>query len=419
MTQRQDDTPTRPTPFAVADVDAFRNDPRDGARFAALRQSLRDGGQGAALAEICELRAPFEANPAKAAEIWAEAGEARAVLNQVALAERDLRAACALDPASERATARLSEVFMTAGKYAEAGDILEGELDELTRRAEAQKGKPDRASVTRRAARHRQAAQVWDEHLGRVDRALFHWQQAWQLEPERTDALAAARRLYVSLGDDAMVAKLYRAELDVLGERAPAAPRAELWLALGKIELRRGDAEAAAAALEKALRLDALSPGDPRGARRGLRQRGAGPRRRGSRRRPAQGRRALRRARPARARARRRRRRARLPPPRRRRRSVRRRRRAPPSSRRCGRPGAGTSSSACSASGPRSPRTTASAAELLRRRIELLERERPGSRDADRGPHRAGRARAAARPGRDPAALSSSTRTSGGPSWRR
>ena len=119
MTQRQDDTPTRPTPFAVADVDAFRSDPRDGARFAVLRQSLRDAGQGPALAEICELRAPFEANPTKAAEIWAEAGEARAVLNQVALAERDLRAACALDPASERATARLSEVFMTAGKYAE------------------------------------------------------------------------------------------------------------------------------------------------------------------------------------------------------------------------------------------------------------------------------------------------------------
>lgn len=193
MTQRQDETPTRPTPFAVADVDAFRKDPRDGARFAALRQSLRDGGQGAVLAELCELRAPFEANPVKAAEIWAEAGEARAVLNQAALAERDLRAACALDAASERGCARLTEMFMTAGKFAEAGDILEAELDELARRAEAQKGKPDRASVARRASRHRAAAQLWDEHLGRVDRALYHWQRAWQLEPERTDALAAAR----------------------------------------------------------------------------------------------------------------------------------------------------------------------------------------------------------------------------------
>jgi len=108
------------------------------------------------------------------------------VLNQVALAERDLRAACALDPASEKATARLTEMFMTAGKFAEAGDVLDAELDELTRRAEAQKSKPDKASVTRRASRHRQAAQVWDAHLGRVDRALYHWQRAWQLEPDRT-----------------------------------------------------------------------------------------------------------------------------------------------------------------------------------------------------------------------------------------
>jgi tetratricopeptide (TPR) repeat protein len=200
MTQRQDETPTRPTPFAVADVDAFRNDPRDGARFAALRQSLRDGGQGAALADVCELRGPFEANPAKAAEIWAEAGEARAVLNQVALAERDLRAACALDAASERGCARLTEMFMTAGKYAEAGDILEAELDELARRAEAQKAKPDRTSNSRRAHRHRAAAQLWDEHLGRVDRALYHWQRAWQLEPERTKVFSAERvRANVSL----------------------------------------------------------------------------------------------------------------------------------------------------------------------------------------------------------------------------
>ena len=261
MTQRHDDTPTRPTPIAAADLDAFRRDPRDAARFAALRQTLRDGGQGEALAEICELRAPFEANAAKAAELWSEAGEARAVLGHAALAERDLRAACALDPAQERATARLVEMLMTAGKPAEAGDILEAELDELTRRGDVAPGKakPDRAAIARRAARHRLAAGLWDQQLGRVDRALAHWQAAWRLEPDRTDALAAARTLYASLGDDAMVAKLYRAELDVLGEKAPPLGRAQLWLALARVELRRGDGKAAAAAAERAVRLDGES----------------------------------------------------------------------------------------------------------------------------------------------------------------
>ena len=67
MTQRQDDTPTRPTPIAAADLDGFRKDPRDGARFTALRHALRAGGQGELLAEVCELRAPFEVDPAVAA----------------------------------------------------------------------------------------------------------------------------------------------------------------------------------------------------------------------------------------------------------------------------------------------------------------------------------------------------------------
>ena len=52
MTQRQDDTPTRPTPIAAADLDGFRKDPRDGARFTALRHALRAGGQGELLAEV-------------------------------------------------------------------------------------------------------------------------------------------------------------------------------------------------------------------------------------------------------------------------------------------------------------------------------------------------------------------------------
>jgi tetratricopeptide (TPR) repeat protein len=259
MTQRQDDTPTRPTPIAAADLDGFRKDPRDGARFATVRSALRAGGQGELLAEVCELRAPFEPNPSKAADLWAEAGEVRAVLGHAAAAERDLRAACALDPAHEQAAARLVETFLTTGRPAEAGDVLEAELDELTKRAEANPGKAktDRAGTTRRAARHRTAAALWDQQLGRIDRALAHWQAAWRLEPERTDALAAARALYASLGDDAMVAKLYRAELDVLGDKAPPVGRAKLWLALAKVELRRGDGKAAAAAADRAVRLDA------------------------------------------------------------------------------------------------------------------------------------------------------------------
>src|SRR3569623_845374 len=107
-----------------------------------------------------------------------------------------------------------------------------------------------------RAAQHRRAAVLWNDHLGRVDRALWHWQQAWKLEPQRTEALEAARELYRSLGDDAMVAKLYQAELEVLGKDGRAAKQARIRLELGRLALRGKDLEAAANHNEAASRLD-------------------------------------------------------------------------------------------------------------------------------------------------------------------
>src|SRR6185503_589663 len=116
--------------------------------------------------------------------------------------------------------------------------------------------------IARRAAQHRRAAELWNEHLGRVDRALWHFQQAWKLEPHRAEALEAARELYHSLGDDAMVAKLFQAELDVLGnDKSPPATarKAYIRLELGKLALRGKDLEAAAGHIEEASRLDPTS----------------------------------------------------------------------------------------------------------------------------------------------------------------
>src|SRR5258706_11486062 len=121
------------------------------------------------------------------------------------------------------------------------------------------RGRPE--VVQRRAAQHGRAAELWNEHFGRVDRALWHLQQAWKLEPHRTEALEAARDLYRSLGDDAMVTKLYLAELEVLGKGDGAHERrARIRLELGRIALRAKDLEAAANHLEEASRLDSRSP---------------------------------------------------------------------------------------------------------------------------------------------------------------
>ncbi|MDB4957800.1 MAG: Tetratricopeptide 2 repeat protein [Myxococcales bacterium] len=234
----------------------FRQQP-EARGFAELRQELRHAGRGELLAELCATWAQHERDPVRAADAWSEAGEAMVVLGEMATAVEYLRTALELDPTNDRASDRLLEI-VEPNDPAAAVELIENELTELAKRDGAGKGK--KSEITqRRGAHHRRAAGLWNDHLGRVDRALWHWQQAWKLEPQRTEALEAARALYQSLGDEAMVAKLYQAELEVLGKQGSPARAAQIRLALGKLALRGKNLEAAANHLEEAARLDPQS----------------------------------------------------------------------------------------------------------------------------------------------------------------
>ncbi len=233
----------------------FRAQP-EAKSFATLRQELRDAGRGELLAELCATWAQQEHDPARAADAWSEAGEAMVVLGETATAVEYLRTALELDPTNDRAADRLLEII-EPNDPAAAVEVLETELAELAKRDAKKK-----EHVARRAAQHRRAAELWNDHLGRVDRALWHFQQAWKLEPHKTDSLDAARGLYASLGDDAMVGKLFQAELDVIGPStspAAVARKAEIRLELGRLALRHKDLDAAANHLEEAARLDPTS----------------------------------------------------------------------------------------------------------------------------------------------------------------
>jgi tetratricopeptide (TPR) repeat protein len=232
-------------------VVSFRQQP-EAKGFAQLRQELRDAGRGELLADVCATWAQHERDPQRAADAWSEAGEAMVVLGETATAIEYLRTALELDPANDRAADRLLEI-VEPDDPAAAVEILETELAELTKRD----GNRRKSEITqRRAGHHRRAAMLWNDHLGRVDRALWHWQQAWKLEPQRTEALEEARNLYKSLGDDGMVGKLYQAELEVLGQQGPRDRKAHLRLELGRLALRSKDLEGAANHLEEAARLD-------------------------------------------------------------------------------------------------------------------------------------------------------------------
>jgi len=253
-----------------ARVVVFRQQP-EAKGFAELRQELRDAGRGELLADVCATWAPLERDPLRAADAWSEAGEAMVVLGETETAIEYLRTALELDPTNDRATDRLLEI-VEPGDPALAAEIIEHELAELAglhdpghepgHKRPAGDHRRKSELIARRAAQHRRAAELWNAHLGRVDRALWHFQQAWKLEPHRTEALEAARQLYHSLGDEAMVAKLFGAELEVLGaDKSPhaMARKASVRLELGKLALRGRDLNAAASHLEEASRLDPTS----------------------------------------------------------------------------------------------------------------------------------------------------------------
>src|SRR5262245_61961908 len=252
----EDTMPNRNIDPLEARVVVFRQQP-EAKGFAELRNELRQAGRGELLAELCATWAQHERDPIRAADAWSEAGEAMVVLGEMATAIEYLRTALDLDPTNDRASDRLLEIVEPEDPAA-AVEILEQELGELARRDNTKRGTKSELTA-RRAQQHRRAATLWNDHLGRVDRALAHYQQAWKLEPQNTEALDAARRLYHSLGDDKMVAKLYQAELEVLGAHGPAQRRAYLRHQLGKLALHRKDLEGAATHLEDAQKLDPTS----------------------------------------------------------------------------------------------------------------------------------------------------------------
>src|ERR1051325_3141601 len=183
MSRADDNFSTQPS-AAVDPLEAkvlvFRQQP-EARGFAALRQELRDAGRGELLAELCATWAQHERDPHRAAEAWSEAGEAMVVLGETATAIEYLRTALELDPTNDRAADRLLEM-VEPGDPALAVEIIEHELAELAQlhdpahRRAVNDGRRRSEIVQRRAAQHRRAAELWNAHLGRVDRALWHFQ---------------------------------------------------------------------------------------------------------------------------------------------------------------------------------------------------------------------------------------------------
>ena len=241
----------------LAKLETFEANPRDLKLLAELRGEARKANRKDILAPLFEARAPLEKERPRAIQMWWDAVEARLELGPPAKVEENLRGLLALDPGHEKGAALLATRLKDAGRLAELAHVLEAELEVIEAAAIArdvanQTPSPD--LTRRRVDRHRRLGRLWEGELGRVERALHHWQRAWQLEPDDPTALEAARSIYLSLGDEGMVVRLYELELEAVSTTRPGR-KAELLVALGQLRARRGEARAAAEHLEQALGL--------------------------------------------------------------------------------------------------------------------------------------------------------------------
>src|SRR5688572_25270866 len=100
---RDDYTPTNPEPIEAlsAQFDALRKDPTQEDLYVELRDQLRAKGLTQRVAEAAEIRAPADTVPERAAQTWADAGEARLLLGQAEPGERALRKSLALDSTND------------------------------------------------------------------------------------------------------------------------------------------------------------------------------------------------------------------------------------------------------------------------------------------------------------------------------
>jgi tetratricopeptide (TPR) repeat protein len=245
----------------------FARNPGDAEAFAALRRQYKTHEDFVALARLLEARASYlrfgarreptgpsaAKRPDAAAEpgvstLYLEAADARSKAGQPHESANDLVRAFHHDPRNHAVRDRAREALRALELWPHYVEVLE-----LALHAD---GPLDRGRATR-ATLHLEVARVWEQQLGRLDRATAHYRAANQLDPSQTEALEALGRLYRALGDWALVADVLRQQVE---RTTDPLRRGQLNLEIGKVLGERlGRVTEAAARLEEAAR---LIPGD-------------------------------------------------------------------------------------------------------------------------------------------------------------
>ncbi len=229
-------------PHAESLVARLKRNPDDAEAYSALRAHYHRLGDYASLANLLEGWAARASDVSAAASAYFEAAElCEGYLDDrvraISLLERSLEK----NPMYLDSSVRLEEVFEATGDQRRLLDVLE-------RRAKAF---VDAGADPRHAAAiHQQMGEIWEQRLGRVDRAINHYRKAFELDSTLVTAIYAAREIYRSAGNLKAASSLY--DLEVAAEADPKRKVALLREVAHMRAEQLGDTEGAITALKRA-----------------------------------------------------------------------------------------------------------------------------------------------------------------------
>jgi tetratricopeptide (TPR) repeat protein len=194
------------------------------------------------LAEVYAEWAKATADPRSAAALWCARGVVDLIRGDFVEGEESLLRAAGLDPKDPFCRAALAAVYRAGKRYDALAQVLAELSTSLTSRES-------------RAAAAREYAELLDEHLGDPAGARVALEQMIADRPYDDDALLLLAKLYDR--DQAWGRSIDLRKRAIALATTPDR-RAELWLDVAVREERRGDRQAALAALDKAAETGAL-----------------------------------------------------------------------------------------------------------------------------------------------------------------
>ncbi|MFW6051584.1 MAG: hypothetical protein ACODAU_10435, partial [Myxococcota bacterium] len=221
----------------------LRRNPDDLEALAALRSHHRATGDHEGLAKLLEGWAARCRDRRGASEGLREAAEV--VATQLGDRERAvmlLSRALERDPTNAAAASMVEQMLVDSGESQRLVEVLE-------RRATALGAAKTHPAET--AALHHRLGQLWEKDLERVDRAVFHYRKAFELDPSLLEAIYAARQIYLSAGNLKAAATLYDLEANA---ETDVPRKVALLRELAQLRAQElGDLEGAVVALKRAL----------------------------------------------------------------------------------------------------------------------------------------------------------------------